>query len=422
MKKIILLACIAFGMHASATAQYTAGDRYQKKVFSSYDSVINIKYGANATASSATPQDLFLNVYMPAGDTAQRRPVIFFTHGGSFVTGSRESLESTYFCREFAKRGYVTVSQSYRLGLDSYDAGGATRAVWRAMQDGRAAVRYMRSRAADFNLDTNMFIYGGTSAGGFIALQAAFLDKPGELLPGIDTTLIGGFEGTTNNLTNSSKIQAVINLCGALGDTSWIEHTDSAIPVLSTHGTNDDVVPYDTRVIVFLGFLPLIEVDGSSTIRTRLNNLGFPNRFYTYCGGGHVPFTDNNAQGRLWLDSTVALINQFVYEDVLKCGTAEVRIRDIDSVDCALTGIDYSQQLIGGIYPNPANDRLTIQLNTLQQVATIEIIDLTGKSLIKNMSGKEDAVTIGISHLNTGLYFVRIHSGSHIQVEKIWKN
>lgn len=427
MNTKLLLTMVCSFCYVFAQAQYTAGDRYQKTVFSDYDSVMNVKYGANATASSSTLQDLLMDIYMPKGDTLTKRPVVFFTHGGSFVSGSKESMESVFFCKEFARRGYVTVSQNYRLGFDSYDETGALRTVWRAAQDGRAAVRYMRANAALYGIDTNMIIYGGTSAGAILSLQLAFLDQSSEVPAKIDTsaytpngTGIDGLEGTTNNLKNSSKVQAVINLCGAIGDTSWITSGDASIPVLSMHGTADDVVPYGTATIKLLGIIPLLDVSGSGSIRERLNHLGFHNRMYTYCGAGHVPFGDGTTEGMRALDSTFRLINQFLYEDVLKCGIAEVRVNDIDSSQCAaLTGITatrVSNDLV--LYPNPAGEQLFIRSHTLPAgtPVEVEIMDMMGRKVLSQKHTLQEQA-IDISHLPKGSYSIRLKANAYSQVK-----
>lgn len=392
-------------------AQYTAGDRYQKPVFSNYDSIINVKYGSNTSASSPIVEDLFLDIYMPKDDALTKRPVIFFSHGGSFLFGSKQDQDVVHLCREFAKRGYVTVSQNYRLGLESIDAIGSKRAVWRAMQDGRAAVRFMRSKASEYKLDTNMFIYGGSSAGGFIALQLAFLDKPSELPTGIDTsstTGIDGFEGKTNSLSNSSKVNAVINLCGAIGDTLWIEPQDNNVLVMSMHGNIDATVPYGTGTIKIAGNIPLLSVSGSKSIRERLNHLGFENRFYTYCGKDHVPYAYNNASGWEYMNTTITFINQFLYENVLKCGIAEVRIDDVDYADCALTGMPInSNEFKCRLYPNPGSYSTTMQIDyPISGKIELQIFDQLGK-LIKQTTLEQMENELDVSYLNTGVYLFR---------------
>ena len=186
MRKFYLLLFFVAIVFQQASAQ-----KYLSPIFN-YDSILNVKFGSNVTALSSTPEDQLYDIYLPTGDSSTKRPVVFFTHGGSFLSGSKETSDVVALCRAFAKRGYVTVSQNYRLGYESFDATNAKRAVWRAMQDGRAAVRHVRANAAQYLIDTNMIIYGGSSAGGFTALHVAFLDEPQELVLGIDTAAYTG--------------------------------------------------------------------------------------------------------------------------------------------------------------------------------------------------------------------------------------
>jgi hypothetical protein len=71
------------------------------------------------------------------------------------------------------------------------------------------------------------------------------------------------------------------------------------------------------------------------------------------------------------------------------------------------------------IYPNPATDVITIQMNTTE-ASTIEIIDVTGKVvLIRNNQAQR--ATIDINNLPNGIYLVRVSSGSNMEVQKIVK-
>ena len=59
---------------------------------------------------------LQLDLFEPAGDVAERRPVIVWIHGGALVKGS--SREAMYDGARLAKQGLVVVSINYRLGAD----------------------------------------------------------------------------------------------------------------------------------------------------------------------------------------------------------------------------------------------------------------------------------------------------------------
>lgn len=422
MKKLVLLFAIAI-LTTHSIAQCIGGDRYKAKIFS-YDSVMNIVYGNNVTASSATPQDLLLDIYLPASDTFSKRPVIFFTHGGSFLFGTKADGDVVKLCKEFAQRGYVCVSQDYRLGIENFDAVGAARAVWRAMQDGRAAVRYMKANAATYKIDTNMIIYGGSSAGAFTALHVAFLDQSNEVLSTIDTNTytgagsngLGNFKGTTNNLPNTSNVHAVVNLCGAIGDTSWIQLKDSNIPVISMHGPADRTVPYGTAVIKLLNTIPLLNVNGSASIRKKLNAANHPNYFHTYCGQDHVPYAGTADWQRAWMDTTINFISKNLYENVLKCGASGVYSNQVDSADCPATGFNNELKSIVNIFPNPANE--TVNIESSEEIISIEIFDVQGK-LIYDAKVNAYSTNLNVQEFKKNIYIVKIKTENKVYQEKL---
>ncbi len=428
MRKIYVLLLLIFMAlpFSNANAQ-----KYLSPIFN-YDSILNIKFGSNVTANSSTPEDQLYDIYLPVGDSATKRPVVFFTHGGSFLSGSKETSDVVALCRAFAKRGYVTVSQNYRLGYETFDATNAKRAVWRAMQDGRAAVRHVRANAAQYLIDTNMIIYGGSSAGGFTALHVAFLDEPQELVLGIDTTTytgpgsqgLGSFKGTTNNLSNSDEVNAVINLCGAIGDTSWIQLKDKNIPVLNMHGTADNTVPYGTAVIKLFNTIPLLNVSGSSSIRKALNDKQIVNRFYTFCGLDHVPFLGTTAIQKRWMDTTVLFISQFLYYDVLKLSAVNpnANIQEIDSADCPTTGIYATPIAAAKISPNPTQHSVLVELkNSNAMLQQITIIDLTGRVVGLHNIDNVNQTNIDLHHFENGIYLLKIITSEGMIIERIIK-
>ena len=75
--------------------------------------------------------DLEMDIYEPAGDTISNRPVIIFIHSGAFFSGDNEADDMVTLSIESAKRGYVAVSISYRLGLNVLSGYSGERAVYR---------------------------------------------------------------------------------------------------------------------------------------------------------------------------------------------------------------------------------------------------------------------------------------------------
>jgi acetyl esterase/lipase len=121
--------------------------------------------------------DLDMDVYEPAGDTLSNRPVIIFVHTGSFFSGNNELDDVTKLAISAAKRGYVAITINYRLGLNIISTYSAERAVYRAVQDGGAAIRYLREFPEEFRINPDQIFMWGTSAGALTALHLSYLDN-----------------------------------------------------------------------------------------------------------------------------------------------------------------------------------------------------------------------------------------------------
>ena len=319
IKSILPVFSLVFLFCSTATNAQTSIDcnstRYDQEVFTSVDISSNVLYGANINANNAN-ENLILDIYQPAGDTALFRPLIVWVHGGSFIGGTKNDPDITALATTFAKRGYVCASISYRLGIPvPIGEANATKAVYRAVQDMKAAIRFFRKDAATSNaykIDPELIFGGGSSAGAFTALHLAYLNEVSEIPALIDTVQMGGIEGESGNPGYRSTINAVINLCGALGFKEYIVPGD--IPFVSMHGTNDQTVPYSSDTIYLLGIFPIMEVDGSFAANEYANTVGVQNEMYTYYGSGHVPYLNNTA----YMDTTVRFVSNFLY-DYLAC-------------------------------------------------------------------------------------------------------
>ena len=107
-----------------------------------------------------------LDVFVPGGGTAPR-PLVVFVHGGSWAHGSKAvvrggSGERTEVLRDvLLDHGYAVASVEYRFSqVARFPA---------QLHDVKAAVRYLRARAADLHLDPTRFAVAGESAGGHLA-------------------------------------------------------------------------------------------------------------------------------------------------------------------------------------------------------------------------------------------------------------
>lgn len=74
------------------------------------------------------------------------------------------------------------------------------------------------------------------------------------------------------------------------------------------------------------------------------------------------------------------------------------------------------------IYPNPTSSFLNIQLNSGITNANLEVYDVLGKQVINHTISSENTSEMDVSHLNSGLYIIRISSGDFTETKRFIKN
>jgi para-nitrobenzyl esterase len=116
---------------------------------------------------------LRVNVWTPALNDNQKRPVMVWLHGGGFSAGSGQELKS-YYGENLSRRGdVVVVSLNHRLGvlgyLDLSEVGGSNYANTAnlGMLDIVAALEWVRDNISNFGGDPgNVMIFGQSGGGG----------------------------------------------------------------------------------------------------------------------------------------------------------------------------------------------------------------------------------------------------------------
>ena len=237
---IIFLLLTAIG-----TAQNIS--RYTNPVFDDYNIYVNIIYAE----SPPLPQEkqgqkrlYSLDFYEPADDYADKRPVILFFPDGDFVFGSKEQAEISNWCKTLTKFGFTCACISHRQGYDASRRDGVYQAIYRGVQDARAAARYLIENQQSFNINPDKIFLGGKRSGATIALYTAFLEDD-ELMR---------FAGSNNCLDCSGnpykhdfKIAGIINFDGSVFNENIINR-NSDISILNVH------------------------IEGEQTLDNRLNN------------------------------------------------------------------------------------------------------------------------------------------------------
>ncbi len=413
MKKIYL-ATLAFSMLFTSQAQDCSDGRYRTEVFSSFTLESDVKYGNNLNREG-NDTDLFVDIRQPDGDTETARPLIILMHGGTFIAGEKTGNDVVPLAEEFARKGYVTASISYRLGMDNLisvsgpSEGDASEAVFRATQDCKAAIRFFYKSVEEdgnpYKIDTDHIYLVGSSAGGFMAVHHAYLDQESEIPSSIDFSkpgLTGGIEGDSGNPGFSTEVTAIVNLAGALGDVEWMEADDT--PVLSLHGSEDGTVPFDTDVIS-VAIFEIIEVAGSQSIHAKADELGLQNCFKPFWGADHVPHV-NDAN---YYDTTANYITNFLLHFV--CDEAEFCTYGESLSTQDETFVDFK------MYPNPASDK--VMMTSDQAIEGYTIYAMNGQVVASEKALFSDVIQADVSSLHSGMYVVHIQTSSGVATQKL---
>ena len=336
MKKAFFLVCILI-VNCSWSQDY----RYTTSIFPSSTAITNVIYGVAPAISgpvynedsNITNQDLVMDIYKPTGDNFNLRPAVIFAHPGAFLLGNKGVDDMKALCDTLSRKGYVTASIDYRMGFSLLENTElhSVRAVYRGIQDGRAAVRYLRANAIQYGIDPTKIYFIGSSAGSFIALHTIYLDQTSEIptQTGIVnyTTITPPFFHTTPslgsldigaNLTFNGKPDAVVSIWGAIQSTNLITASNTT-PVLLIHGEADTSVSFNTgSPFNFSSFPP---ADGSNPINTKLNSLGFTNHETYFVPGEPHEFYgttngtwSNGTGGNSYLPIITNRITQFLWK------------------------------------------------------------------------------------------------------------
>lgn len=208
----------------------------------------------------------------------QPAPVMIFIHGGAWKSGKRSDY-LTYLI-DYAKKGYITVTVSYRLAkVAKFPA---------AVQDVNCAVQWIREHAGDFGIDARRIALVGGSAGGHLAMMAGYAE---------DEPLFN--EGC--NTKNSTKVKAVINLYG-VADLTTEESKIRKEPLNFIGGTFEEkpemyrmasprffITPDDPPTLTFHGTIDLIvPVSQSDSLDSWLKKAGVSHEYHRLKGWPHT--------------------------------------------------------------------------------------------------------------------------------------
>ena len=216
-----------------------------------------------------------LDLYLPAA-AREAVPILVWFHGGGWVEGSRDL--ASLAVQPYARMGFAVANVSYRLAW--------TATAPAAVEDARCAVRWVATHGARYGLDTTRIVTAGVSAGGHLALMAAFA-QPGDSLDGAcgptpPVAAVVNWYGPTDLGDMAAQGSGAAFVRAWLGS-EWRSPSlqrrmsplarvhAGAPPVLTIHGARD----------------PLVPVHEARALHDSLQRAGVANRLIVVPEGGH---------------------------------------------------------------------------------------------------------------------------------------
>jgi acetyl esterase/lipase len=235
---------------------------------------------AYAPADPAGSRGHLLDLYLPASTDRGRRPLVIWTGGSAWLADTGKDSAGP-IAEVFNAKGYAVAGVSIRS---------STQAIFPAqVHDIKAAIRWLRANAREYNLDTRRFAIMGDSSGGWTTAMAAltgdvpalegnvgvagvssrvqaavafypptnFLQMDGQMLPGACEAFneLLGIENCHNDpLSPESRlVGCAIQTCPErvrrANPINYISRSDA--PMMILHGQADMLVPHGQSILLY---------------------------------------------------------------------------------------------------------------------------------------------------------------------------
>ncbi len=144
----------------------------------------DVPFWSIAGAGGREPVQLLCNLWQPPGSIQNSGLAFVFFHGGGWHQYGKGLLTGSFF-RHLAAQGHVVMDVAYRLYPQTDLAG--------MVGDAKRAVAWMKANAGRYGVNPEWVVAAGGSAGGHLALMAAYTPGHPELSPedlkGADTSV-----------------------------------------------------------------------------------------------------------------------------------------------------------------------------------------------------------------------------------------
>lgn len=415
MHRFTLTLLLAFTHANSLWAQYCNDTRFtalETFDISDVEWEYNIPYGLADEWFMDMPQpelNYFDIAYPdPSVDPLEKRPLILLAHGGGFWAGEKEAM--AYHMQLLAQAGYVVVSPNYRKGWFGTptdcdgDPESLVIAIYRAMQDVQACLRYLTANADTYGIDTAHIYAGGESAGVYAVLTSMFTSQVewDAEFPAF-SAMYGTITGETNNLNVDFSIKGYICMWGGIYDVYDIASAD-AKPTIAFYGISDDVIPPFFGNIQYCPDFPYVY--GGAGITNFLTTQGICNELHVNPMEGHLAYEPE------YTAPNIACFVKSVMCETCATGTYDFREADCDTlyIEDPVPVAD-AHVISAKVFPNPSAEYVHV-LTPADWSGQPEVMLTNASGALVTMPYKysENMVILDVHDLPSGIYYIQLHA------------
>lgn len=202
-------------------------------------------------------KDLKMDVWYPSEKSKKNYPLVYFCHGGGWISGFRNQPNNVSWCRYLAAKGFIVASIDYRYGYKN--------TMEDILSDYTHGLYFLKKRHKEFKIDKSNIILMGLSAGGHLSLLFAAYNT---LIS--NKKSIGGIKSviayypptnlkdifTSDNKSLFARFATIKTMKGAPDELEKIYEyyspinyiSENMIPTLIVHGKDDNTVPFESSV------------------------------------------------------------------------------------------------------------------------------------------------------------------------------
>ncbi len=344
-----------------------------------------------------------LDITVPSG-LSEPAPLAIYIHGGGWRIGNKGG--GAGFADDLLRKGFILADVNYRLSGDS---------IFPAqIFDCKAAVRWLKSQAGKYMIDTNRIGVIGASAGAHLAMMLGFTADDAEL-EGLHLGSAG----------HSSKVHAIVDFYGP----SDFDYFNGYYPA---HCPSQGDINSPLSPITLLLGCPPKDCPDKSTLAspiTHLDPTDTPVLIYQGINDCIVPPIQSTI-----VDS--ALKENNIYSELVELDDGhgfrpnnEQKLRIYNFLNMVFDGTSsagWQQNSAGNISiaPNPFSESAVIRYR-LEQPGYVSLVvyDIFGNEAAGLVNEYKEtggySITLGASNLADGVYFYRIRIGDISQSGKI---